>query len=109
MKFYLNDLLLFYRIIYSLVSIDLPEQFTFVDGKELKYTRKTANIIDEKDITSIICSVKPTCDSFRNCFFYRTMKLWNFLPYDIRQDVTLSSFKRKLIKLLWASDTDWPD
>ena len=66
------------------------------------------NIIEEKDIlTSVTCSVKPTFDSFRNCFFYRTMKRWNFLPYDLRQDVKLSRFKRKLI--LWASDTDWPD
>ena len=109
MKFYLNDLLLFYKIIYSLVSIMLPEHYTFINGEDLRYTRQTADIIDKKDTTSIACNIKPTCDIFRNSFFYRTMKVWNFLPYELRQEPKFSNFKTKLIKFIWKPDTEWPD
>ena len=32
------------------------------------------------DLTQIKCSIKPTGDIFKNCFFYKTMKLWNSIP-----------------------------
>ena len=79
------------------------------DGKQLRYTRQNANIINNKDNTYIACSIKPTCDSFRNCFFYRCMILWKSWPYELRQVAKLSISKSKLTKLLWYSDTDWPD
>ena len=81
-----------------------------MDGKQLRYTRQNVNIIDNKDTTYIACSLnKPTCDSSRNCFFFISMILWNYLPYELRQVAKLSTFKSKLTKLLWSSDTDWPD
>ena len=109
MKFHQNDLLLLYKIINSLVSIKLTEHYTFNNGERLRYTKQTVNIIDKKDTTSLTCSLKPTCDSFRNCFFYRTMKLWNSLPYELRQEPKFSKFKVRLIKFLWKADTEWPD
>ena len=48
LKFFLNDLLLFYKIINSLVAIKLPEQFYFTSSKDLRYTRQNINIIDKK-------------------------------------------------------------
>ena len=109
MKFRLNDLILFYKIVNSLVAIELPEHYTFIDGRELRFTRKNANIIDKKDRTSVTCSIKPACDTFRNSYFHRTMKLWNFLPFEIRQESTISIFKGKVTQLLWSTDTEWPD
>ena len=108
-KFALNDLVLFYKIINNLVPIKLPEHFTFIKPDEVRYTRKTSVIIEDKDFTYIKCSIKPYCDSFRNSYFYRTMKLWNGLPYYTRQLLGLSKFKSQVTKFLWSSDLAWPD
>ena len=73
LKFYLNDLILFYKI------------------------------------STIKCSIKPTCDGFRNCYFNRTMMLWNNVPYHLRQETRISIFKSAVTKFLWSADMKWPD
>ena len=108
-KFALNDLILFYKIINSLVPINLPEHFTIIKPEDVRLTRKTATILDEKDVTSFKCSIKPSCDSFRNCFYYRTMKLWNIVPYSIRQQSAITKFKSRVSEFLLSADLDWPD
>ena len=67
-KFALNDLILFYKIINSLVPISLPEHFSVIKPKDVRWTRKTVNIIDNKDVTTIKCSIKPSCTGFCSNF-----------------------------------------
>ena len=98
-----------YKIVNSLVAIDLPKEFSFVKASDVRFTRNTSAIIDHRDVTHISCSIKPTCSSFSNCFFYRTMKIWNIIPHDIRQESKLSIFKLRLSKILWSAEIDWPD
>ena len=74
-----------------LVPINLPEHFTIIKTEEVRLTRKTATILDDKDLTSIKCSIRPSCDRFRNCFFCRFMKLWNSKPYGIRQQSAITN------------------
>ena len=62
-----------------LIPIKLPEEFSFVKACDVRYTRKTSAIIDKKDTTQIACSIKPNCLSFQNCFYCRTMKIWNLV------------------------------
>ena len=107
LKFYQNDLIFFYKIVNSLVPINLPEHFTFIDGEKLRYTRGTAQVIDKKDKTQILCCIKPSGESFIKCFF--SIGQWNFVPFELRQEPRLSIFKAKLTRLLWNSDIDWPD
>lgn len=109
LKFIMTDLTLFYKIIHSLVYISLPVDFTVAEPTQVRYTRNTANIVNCKDNTSIKCSIKPKCDSFRNSFFFRTMSIWNRIPCEIRQVDKISSFKLQLKKFMWTADTDWPD
>ena len=108
-KFVLNDLIMYYKIINLLIHIKLPEHFTFVEAEQVRYTRQTAAIINNVDKTLIKCNIRPTGGRFRDCFFYRTMDLWNRLPYHIRQVTNVSIFKVKLTTFLWGADTDWPD
>ena len=108
-KFALNDLIMFYKILNCIVPISLPEHFTVIKPKDVRFTRKTVAIIDNKDVTSIKCSIKPSCDSFRKCFFYRTMTLWNSIPYSIRQQSTITKFKSQVTEFLLSADLDWPD
>ena len=109
MKFILNDLVLFYKIINSLVNIKLPEHFAFKEGKNLKYTRQNVDIIEQNDKTSLSCNLKSTCDWFRNSFFYRTMKLWNSVPYTFRPQSAITKLKSEVSELLLSADLDWPD
>ena len=108
-KFYLNDLILFYKIFNSLISIRLPKHFTIVQAEQTRLTRNTSEIIEHKDKTFIKGSIKPTCDGFRNSYFYRTMNLWNSVPYNIRQETRISTFKSALTKFLWSADLKRPD
>ena len=104
-----NDLSLLYKIINSMVSIVLPDYMTVVEADQVRYTRRTAGIVQETDTSTVHCSVVPTVDSFRKGYFYRTSCLWNKLPVSVRQADGISSFKSSLATFLWSADTDWPD
>ena len=108
-KFFLNDLALFYKIINSLVSIKLPGHFIVLQGDRVRCTRTTSAIINQNDTTLMKCNIRPNCESFKNCFYYRTMVMWNRLPCNIRQTARIPHFKSKLTKFLWTADNDWPD
>ena len=71
---------MYYKIINLLVHIKLPEHFTFVEAEQVRYTRQTSAIINNVDKKIIKCNIRPTSGRFRDCFFYRTMDLWNRLP-----------------------------
>ena len=109
LKFAFNDLVLLYKIINSLIPIKLPDEFCLRNPNHVRYTRQTSNVIDLKDKTQIESSIKPNSDSFKHCFYYRTMKMWNRLPYIMRQETKISVFKTKVTKFLWTTDLDWPD
>ena len=109
LKFALNDLVLYYKIINFLVPINLPEHFTFIKPGDVRCTRNTSDIIEKKDVTRIKCCIKPTCESFRTCFLYRTMGLWNSIPYSIRQQSAITKFKTQVTKFLLSANLDWPD
>ena len=57
--------------------IDLSAHFSVIRPGDVRLTRNTCNIIDNMDLRQIKCSIKPTCDIFKNSFFYKTMKPWN--------------------------------
>ena len=91
------------------MAIDLPKDFEFIKACHLRYTRKTSLIIDKQDKTQMKCNIKAISESFKNTFFFRTMNVWNKIPYDIRQTSSISSFKAKVSDYLWTADNSWPD
>ena len=108
-KFMYNDLTLFYKILNSLLPISLPEYMTVAEADHVRYTRRTAGIVEHTDTSTICCSITPNCDSFRNSYFYRTMGIWNKLPVSIRQSNSILAFKSLLVRFFWSADTSWPD
>ena len=108
-KFIYNDLMLFYKIMNALTPIALPEYITVAEAGKVRYTRRTAAIVDHTDTSTLCCSVGPNCDSFKNSYFYRTMLLWNSLPVSVRQSDGISHFKSTLVAILWSADISWPD
>ena len=100
LKFLLNDLILFYKIVNFLVPIRLPDEFILIDPREVRYTRSTHKILSQDDKSTYKCSIKPCKAVYENSYFYRTVKIWNKLPICIRQLPSLSYFKSDLTKFL---------
>lgn len=109
LKFIFNDILMFYKIVNSLVPINLPPIITRCVPEDVRYTRRNASIHDLTDTSTFQCSITPSCEAFRNSFYYRTMHIWNSLPISVRQAERISVFKTSLKVYLWSSGIDWPD
>ena len=104
-----NDLLLFYKIVNSLIPVKLPDYITVCQPEGTRYTRRNAQIHDMTDISTYRSGIVPSTDAFRYSFFYRTMVSWNGLPVDVRQSECISKFKLSLVRHLWSADIIWPD
>ncbi len=70
MKFYHNDLCLYYKIINNLIVINLPAEFEFVNTGELRYnTRGNSDVINENDKTRIKCTIKKPSEFSKKIIF----------------------------------------
>lgn len=107
-KFLLTDMILFYKIVNSLVPIELPDDFSLIDPKKVRYTRSTQNILSQDDKSTYKCNIRPSIKVYENSYFYRSVKNWNKLPYCIRQLPSLSNFKARLTEFLWTVELNWP-
>ena len=100
----MNDLVLFYKIGYDLVTTNLPSKFEFVKGGIVRYTREISVIIDEKNKTQIKFTMKTISEI--TSFFFRSMLVWNKIPYDTPQTPSITSFRTRLVKHLWDAQND---
>ena len=94
-RFDLNDLILFHKIIYNLIPVNLPNYLSFFNG----FSRLRSCHLDSLSIVSNLQPRSDTC--LKKSFFYRTHCLWNSLSYDIRSITNSSTFKNEVIKHLW--------
>ena len=102
----MNDLVLFYKVLNSLIPLELPYYLQFYSGN----TRLRSCHLDN---FSIVSSLRPKTinvisDSNINCalnksFFYRVHLQWNLLPLEIRSLQSLSLFSSEVVKFLWKS------
>ena len=74
-----------YKIVNSLVPIELPDDFSLIGPKKVRYTRSTQNILSQDDKSTYKCNIRPLIKVYENSYFYRSVKNWNKLPYCIRQ------------------------
>ncbi len=99
LKFTLNDLILFHKIVNSIIPIRLPEYLTFFNGNSRLR-------VCHHDKLSLVCSLLPRGPSntlLDKSFFYRTHTVWNSLPLELREIVSLTDFRSKLETHLWDS------
>ena len=109
LRFKLNDLILFHKIINGLVPIRLPEYLEWFSGS----SRLRNSHLDHLSLISTIVPSKNSIKSLEKSFFYRTHSLWNCIPLEIREIGSLSLFKSRLESHLWDSvitgDQEDPD
>ncbi len=96
LKFDLNDLLFFHKIIQRQVPIKLPTYLKLFDGQ----TRLRTTHLDGRSYVSNL-SIGKSTTLLNKSFFYRTHSLWNALPYELREIEGTSLFKTTLIKHMW--------
>ena len=96
MRFQLNDLVLFHKVIYNLIPMELPHYLSFFDGQ----TRLRSCHLDTLCVVSNIISNSNIY--LKKSFFYRTHIEWNELPLNIRQKSCPITFKEHLIQYLWT-------
>ena len=102
MRFQLNDLILFHKVIYDLIPIKLPQYFSFFDGE----TRLRSSHLDTLCVVSNIESHTVSNIYLKKSFFYRTHTEWNALPLYIRQKSCPTAFKEHLAQYLWKYIAD---
>lgn len=105
MKMKYTDLLLFFKIINSLVPINLPSYLNVSAPIQRNNTRKSNKNCIANDPLLYECNLRPvpTLTAFTNNYFYRTYHQWNNVPLTIRQCTNFLSFKIELKKYLWLS------
>ena len=85
-KFIYSDLILFYKIVYNKVEIELPNYVTLIEPHNVFcVTRNNEAISKGSDKLKFKCNVLPKINSFKNSFFVRTLTKWNELPLNIRE------------------------
>ena len=97
-KFDLNDLVLFHKVVYNLIPLDLPQYLSLFEGNSRLRS-------SHHDRLSFVCTLQPKGTStglLDKSFFYRTHSMWNHLPLDIREITCNLSFKDKVTKHLWS-------
>ena len=105
MKMKYNDILLFFKIIHSLVPINLPSYLNIAPPIQRCNTRASQKTFLANDTLLYECNLKPvpTLAAFLNNYFYRTHQYWNSLPFSIRQCTNFLSFKIELKNFLWLT------
>ncbi len=94
LKFDLNDLIFFHKVLHELVPVRLPDYLHLFDGNTIL---RSTHLDDLSYVSNLEFKMnyKP--------YFYRVHSLWNSLPYEIREIHGLSLFKTRLINHLWDS------
>ena len=102
LRFKVNDLILFYKVVHELVPISLPHYLTWFDGS----SRLRSTHLDHLSLISTVIPSRNSSKSLDKSFFYRTHSLWNSIPLEIRESRSLTIFKSRLEKYLWESIYD---
>ena len=100
-KFVLTDLVLFHRIVYNSVNIDMPEYIKLLTPSTVSNTRVFASVASSHDNLTYKCQVKTRVDVFKFSFFPRTVIVWNALPLKIREIADPTDFSSNLKEHLW--------
>lgn len=92
-----SDLRLFYKVVNSLIPVSLPVSITAVNHQTLRQTRQNNAITLGLDNSSYIDKTRWNTPSVvREFFYHRTAKLWNSVPYTVRQSSSYPVFLKRL-------------
>ena len=94
-KFILSDLLIFHKIVFELIPIELPSEILPLVAR----TRSSTSVSYKFQINNDISNKKKV---FLHSFPSRVIHYWNRLPDDVRNISQFSQFKSSVIQYLWS-------
>ena len=93
-KFILSDLLIFHKIVFELIPIELSREILPLVAR----TRSCTSVLYKYQINNDISNKKKF---FSNSFPSRVIHYWNRLPDDVKNISQFSPFKSSVIQYLW--------
>ena len=104
-RFDFNDLILFHKVVYQDIPLELPNYLKFFDGS----SRLRSTHLDDLCIVSDMLPRASAPNLLKKSFFYRTHSLWNSLPYAIRSISSKNLFRARIERFLWELIMNNPD
>ncbi len=110
-RFIVNDLILFHKVFYKYIPLDIPDYLKLFDGN----TRLRSCHLDQLSFVSSLTPKGSSTNNLEKSFFYRTHMIWNNLPFELRDISSKSEFRSKVEAHLWStiisnsSDENWGD
>ena len=104
LKFIYNDLVLFHKIIYKIVPIDIPQYLVLSSDNNTdsqQYFQRQTRTFNDDDRLKIKSKVTPRIDAFKHSYFQRSYSAWNGLPFDLRSIRSSDRFRAQLKEHLW--------
>lgn len=123
-KFTLTDLILFHKIVYNQVKIDMPSYLIRLSPESVRGSRNQPNGTEHKTFTSDInhhhiikdndtlyfkSKIMRNVDAYKYSFFHRTHLEWNKLPIQLGTYQDSDTFKVLLTEHMWKILLDKPD
>ena len=96
-RFILNDLILFHKVVYKIIPVDIPNYLTPFTGQ----SRLRSSHLDELSFVSSLIPKSSNTTILEKSFFYRTHMIWNSIPLDIRKLGSTSQFRSNVETHLW--------
>ena len=87
-------MILFYKIIHSLIPVEMPNYLTLFNGN----SRLRSTHLDELSFVCTLAASITSNSTLNKSFYFRSQLLWNTLPFNIRNSSCLSEFKTKLYR-----------
>ena len=109
LRFDLNDVILFHKIVYQHVDIEIPSYITPYSGNS---RFRSTHLDCMSYVTCLPSSSNASMHSqLYKSFFYRTIHTWNKLPFETRNCIEPPNFKRAVLKSFWErlSEHDYFD
>ena len=71
------------------------------NNSRVSYFQRQTRQFNDSDKLKFKCKLTAKIDAFKNSFFLRAVRLWNSIPFDIRNIGTFDCFKVNLKEHLW--------
>ena len=91
-----KDVVFLFNLINGHYNIDISDKLSFCKDRNIDYDLRKNDSLD------LVCMYSRT-NSFKYSYFILIINEWNSLPNDIKESVSISGFKHKVISFLGNS------
>ena len=92
-RFDLNDLLLFHKIVYDIIDVKLPN---YIKQHTVESRLRNSHLDSLSYVSTLDHINTSTRSPLYKSFFFRSIHLWNTLPFNARNCTNQLTFKRRL-------------